>query len=126
MIDKGDQEAIEDTTTRIVNGTLTCSIQPKIRIILTGKLDELRKNLLTKDSLDRGDPQNIPEIEKRIIAYEKAIELIQQLKTNEEVKWITINIQHVTDSLSEYLMRIIQNQMILSHFTKILGYPEKS
>lgn len=125
MIDKGNRSAIKDTETRIKNGVLTCSTQPKMRIILMGEPHELWKNLLTKDSLDRGDPQNIPEVKKRIVAYKKAIELIQRLETNEEVKWVNINIQHVTDSLSDYLVRIIRNQIILPYSAKILGFRKK-
>lgn len=127
ILDKGDKGAIKDTIMRIKTGVLTSGIQPKMRIILRSKKSDLWKNLLSKNNLDEGDPQSIQEIEKRIVVYQKAIELIRQLEVNDEVKWVTINVKHVV-RLSEYLSGLVSQiiPQLMELGTNLIFTPEKT
>jgi len=114
MIDKGLPDAIKDTLFKIQNGLLTQKIQPKLRIVLMGGINDLYRNLNTKKILDDGDPYNKAMIRKRIDAYQKAIKTIKQLAINDEVNWQTITVHHTFQPLHSYFSDIINQNEIIS------------
>lgn len=112
ILDKGDSEAIRDTLTRITTGTLTCCLQPRVRVILNASADDLLRNLQKKVELDKGDPHNLWEARRRIRSYHQAIDFIRELAVETPTKWITIEIAHTDIPLTDYMLRIIHSSIL--------------
>lgn len=111
MIDRGFSSAVESTKHRILSGELTSNIQPLTRILLKGTSPVLLSNLSTKDCLDGGDPRDLKEVERRVAAYGRAVDLVKSLSCNIPAKWISIEIEHVVSPVSRYVSDLIENKI---------------
>ncbi len=116
IMDKGDDEAIQETTELITNNTLTSNFKSDYRFFIYGEIDDLLKNLYGKKNLDSGDPINYQESVRRIECYQKAIKMI--CGTN-LINYIKIEHTHC-DSVESYLLKVIKRCILPKLFSSVI------
>ena len=104
-------KAVNDTKTKIQSGFLTAGIYPDIRIILDGSAFTLSKNLQTKNFLDKGDPVDLKEINKRRRSYSEAIKFVDSLNFNKKINSYHFKIKHSLKA-DEYLKDFVYSKML--------------
>ncbi len=95
VIDQGDEELILATMESITTEFLTGGIKPRLRVFIGAEPNSLLNNLLTKESLDKGDPNSLESIHKRIKAYDRAKEFVGDLDGKDVIRE-SITIHHVS------------------------------